>query len=65
MGSAKRLKLQWELQLGGQVSVTTIDPSTGRPLDTYEETTPEQLDSLLDEARSAQRAWRELSPNQR
>jgi hypothetical protein len=30
------------------VTVTTIDPSTRRPLATYEETTAEELDELLD-----------------
>ena len=47
------------------MTVTTIDPSTGQPLDAYQETTSEQLDSLLDEARSAYRGWRELTPDQR
>ena len=32
------------------MTVTTIDPSTGRPLATYEETTAEELDGLLDRA---------------
>ena len=35
------------------MTVTTIDPSTGRPLATYEETTTEELDGLLDRAHSA------------
>lgn len=47
------------------MTVTTIDPSTGQPLDAYEETTPEQLDALLDEARSTSGHWRELTPDQR
>src|SRR6202050_4211720 len=47
------------------MTVTTIDPSTGQPLDTYEETTPEQLDALLDDARSAYQGWGDLSPDQR
>jgi hypothetical protein len=37
------------------MTITTIDPSTGPPLEVYEETTAEQLDSLLDEARSTYR----------
>lgn len=47
------------------MTVTTIDPSTGQPLDTYEETTPKQLDALLDDARSAYQGWGELAPDQR
>jgi succinate-semialdehyde dehydrogenase / glutarate-semialdehyde dehydrogenase len=47
------------------VSVTTIDPATGQPLATYEETTPPALDSLLDRARAAARGWRRTSPAQR
>ena len=47
------------------MTVTTIDPSTGQPLGAYEETTAEQLDSLLDEARSAYLGWRQLAPDER
>ena len=47
------------------MTVTTIDPSTGQQLDHYDETTSEQLDSLLDEARSAYVGWRQLAPDQR
>ncbi|HWC37503.1 MAG TPA: NAD-dependent succinate-semialdehyde dehydrogenase [Acidimicrobiales bacterium] len=47
------------------MSVTTVDPSTGRPLATYQETTPEELDVLLDRARVAAEGWRETSPAQR
>jgi succinate-semialdehyde dehydrogenase / glutarate-semialdehyde dehydrogenase len=47
------------------VTVTTIDPSTGQPLEAYEETAPERLDALLDEARSAYEGWRALAPDQR
>jgi succinate-semialdehyde dehydrogenase/glutarate-semialdehyde dehydrogenase len=47
------------------MTVTTIDPSTGQPLGEYEETTFQQVDSLLDEARSAYFSWRQLAPDQR
>ena len=47
------------------MTVTTIDPSSGRPLDMYDETTSDQLDVLLDDARSAYQGWRELAPYQR
>jgi succinate-semialdehyde dehydrogenase / glutarate-semialdehyde dehydrogenase len=47
------------------VSVTTIDPATGQPLATYEETTPPALDALLDRARAAAQVWRQTSPGQR
>jgi acyl-CoA reductase-like NAD-dependent aldehyde dehydrogenase len=47
------------------VSVTTIDPSTGQPLASYEETTPEELDALLERARAAARRWSQTSPTQR
>ncbi len=47
------------------MTVTTIDPSTGQPLNVYEETTTEQLDTLLDGARSAYQEWSTLTPDQR
>ncbi len=47
------------------MSVTTIDPATGQPLATYEETTPPELDTLLERARAAARGWRRTSPAQR
>ncbi|HEX6476205.1 MAG TPA: NAD-dependent succinate-semialdehyde dehydrogenase, partial [Acidimicrobiales bacterium] len=47
------------------MSVTTVDPSTGRPLTTYEETTPEELDALLDQAHDAARTWGGSAPVQR
>jgi succinate-semialdehyde dehydrogenase/glutarate-semialdehyde dehydrogenase len=47
------------------VTVTTINPSTGQPLEAYEETTSEQLDALLDEARSAYQEWSGLGPDHR
>ena len=40
------------------MTVTTVDPTTGRPLATYEETTAEELHGLLDRAHSAAKAWR-------
>ncbi len=47
------------------MTVTTIDPSTGQPLTTYEETTLPELDALLERARAAARGWRRTSPTQR
>jgi len=47
------------------VTVTTIDPSTGRPLATYAETTAEELDGLLDRAHSAAQGWRHRPPTER
>ena len=47
------------------MTVTTIDPSTGRPLASYEETTAEELDGLLDQAQSAARGWRYSGPAER
>jgi len=47
------------------VTVTTIDPSTGRTLATYEETTAEELDRLLDRAQLAAQVWRDTAPIER
>ncbi|HWD72885.1 MAG TPA: NAD-dependent succinate-semialdehyde dehydrogenase [Actinomycetota bacterium] len=47
------------------MSVTTVDPSTGRPLTTYEETTPEELDDLLDQAHRAAATWGRTAPARR
>ena len=47
------------------MSVTTIDPSTGQPLATYQETTAEELDALLDRAHVAAQAWRYTAPIER
>jgi succinate-semialdehyde dehydrogenase/glutarate-semialdehyde dehydrogenase len=47
------------------VTVTTFDPSTGQPLATYEETTAEELDRLLDRAHLAAQAWRDTPPDDR
>jgi succinate-semialdehyde dehydrogenase/glutarate-semialdehyde dehydrogenase len=47
------------------MSITTIDPSTGQPLATYQETTAEELDRLLDQAHVAAHAWRDTAPTDR
>jgi succinate-semialdehyde dehydrogenase/glutarate-semialdehyde dehydrogenase len=47
------------------VTVTTIDPSNGKPLATYEETTAEELHSLLDRAHAAAKVWRHTPPTER
>jgi succinate-semialdehyde dehydrogenase/glutarate-semialdehyde dehydrogenase len=40
--------------------VTTVDPSNGSELATYEETSEGQIDALLDRAQDAAVAWREV-----
>jgi succinate-semialdehyde dehydrogenase/glutarate-semialdehyde dehydrogenase len=45
--------------------VTTIDPSTGRPLADYDETSPEEIDAILDRAHDAASAWRSMPPASR
>jgi succinate-semialdehyde dehydrogenase/glutarate-semialdehyde dehydrogenase len=47
------------------VTVTTIDPSSGRPIATYEETTAEELNGLLDRAHSAAKGWGHTPPTER
>ena len=47
------------------MSVTTIDPSTGLTLATYEETTAAELDSILDEAVTAAQVWSDTPPEER
>ncbi len=47
------------------MTVTTVDPSNGRPLTTYQETTPAELDALLDRAHSAARGWSRAAPARR
>jgi acyl-CoA reductase-like NAD-dependent aldehyde dehydrogenase len=47
------------------MSVTTIDPSTGQSLATYEETTAEALNRLLDRAHLAAQGWRDTPPPER
>ena len=44
------------------MSTTTIDPSNGRPLATFEESTPEELHLLLDGAHTLEKSC-ELLPN--
>src|SRR5258708_23830675 len=45
--------------------VTTVDPSTGAPLASYEETRAKDLDVILDLAYQAAAAWRTTSPAER
>ena len=47
------------------MTVTTIDPATGDPLATYEETGPEELDAILERAHTAAASWRLTPPAQR
>jgi succinate-semialdehyde dehydrogenase/glutarate-semialdehyde dehydrogenase len=42
--------------------VTTIDPSTGQPLSEYDETSPVEIDRILDRARGAALAWGSMPP---
>jgi len=44
------------------MTVTTVDPSTGEPLATYEETTAEAIDAILQQAHDAAAAWRIAPP---
>src|SRR5260370_7673877 len=45
--------------------VTAVDPSTGAPLASYEETRAKDLDVILDLAYQAAAAWRTTSPAER
>ena len=45
--------------------VTTVDPSTAKPLATYEETTPDGVSLILERARDAAAAWRLTPPGRR
>jgi succinate-semialdehyde dehydrogenase / glutarate-semialdehyde dehydrogenase len=47
------------------MTVTTVDPSTGTPLASYEETRAEDIDVILDRAARAAAAWRRVSPGER
>jgi acyl-CoA reductase-like NAD-dependent aldehyde dehydrogenase len=47
------------------LTVTTVDPSTGQPLATFEETTAEAIDAILDRAQEAASAWRDAPPVRR
>ena len=51
--------------LEARVTVTTIDPSTGVSLATYDEASPETVDTILRGAREASASWRLKSPAQR
>jgi succinate-semialdehyde dehydrogenase/glutarate-semialdehyde dehydrogenase len=47
------------------MTVTTIDPSNGTPLASYEETRAEEIDVILDRAHRAAATWRTTSPQER
>ena len=47
------------------MSFTTINPATGEPLRTYEDTSSEELDTTLDRAHAAAAGWRATSPGER
>jgi succinate-semialdehyde dehydrogenase/glutarate-semialdehyde dehydrogenase len=47
------------------VTLTTVDPSTGETLATYEESTPEAVDQILEKAHRAASEWRGTSPTAR
>src|SRR4051794_41161389 len=40
------------------VTVTTVDPSTGEPLEAYDETAPDAVDTILQRAHEAAAVWR-------
>jgi len=48
-----------------RMTVTTVNPSTGTPLASYEETTEEGTDLILDRAYRAAATWRTTSPSDR
>ena len=47
------------------MTVTTVDPSSGTPLASYEETSAEEAGAILDRAYRAAATWRATSPRQR
>jgi succinate-semialdehyde dehydrogenase/glutarate-semialdehyde dehydrogenase len=47
------------------VSVETINPATAEPIASYEETSGEELDEILDRAIAGAGAWAQRSPEQR
>ena len=47
------------------MSLQTIDPATGQPLVTYEETSPAEVDAILARAHDAAAAWRLTAPAER
>ena len=46
-------------------SVRTIDPATGQPIATYEETSAAELDGMLDRARASAVEWAAVPPERR
>jgi succinate-semialdehyde dehydrogenase / glutarate-semialdehyde dehydrogenase len=40
------------------MSIQSINPATGKPLETFKETTPQELDRMLSRAQTAFREWR-------
>jgi len=47
------------------MTVTTVDPSTGGALVTYDETAPDAVDAMLQQASQAAAAWRDTLPAER
>ena len=47
------------------MTVTTVDPSTGTPLATYDETAPGDIAGALERAHDAAAAWRTTPPTER
>ena len=47
------------------MTVATVNPATGAALATYEETTPEELDAVLDRAYAAAAVWRDTPVGER
>ena len=47
------------------MTVTTVNPATGEPLASYEETGRGELDAILERAHAAAAAWRVTAPAQR
>ncbi|HYT72813.1 MAG TPA: NAD-dependent succinate-semialdehyde dehydrogenase [Gemmatimonadales bacterium] len=47
------------------MSVTSINPGTGEPLETFDETAPAALERILDQAVAAYQSWRRCSYAQR
>jgi succinate-semialdehyde dehydrogenase / glutarate-semialdehyde dehydrogenase len=43
------------------MSVTTVDPSTARPISTYDETAPEAVSAILEQAHRAAATWRDTA----
>jgi succinate-semialdehyde dehydrogenase/glutarate-semialdehyde dehydrogenase len=47
------------------MTVTSVDPSTGAPIESYDETAPDAVDAILQRAHEAAAAWRVTSPAER